>query len=84
MKDFTIQISFEFDDITMKTELVVRQDILAIRFHENSFFSTIHGFIPHWNYKNSVKYICQKIVNSSTANKIHLKSDVFNGSIVNG
>ena len=31
-------IDIEYDDITMKTELVARRGIIAIRFHEKPFF----------------------------------------------
>ena len=55
----------------MKTKLVVRPGIIAIRFDEKSFFSTILGFIPCWDYKNYNEYIGQKIVNLSATNKIH-------------
>ena len=37
-------IIIESDDITGKTKLVVRDGIIAIRFDEKSFFSTILGF----------------------------------------
>ena len=37
-------INTELDDITRKTKLVVRKGIIAIRFDEKSFFSTILGF----------------------------------------
>ena len=39
----------EYDDITMKTKLNVRPGIIAIRFDEKSFFSTILGFTPSWD-----------------------------------
>ena len=69
----------------MKTKLVERPGIKAKRFDEKSFFSTILGFKPYWNYKHYYNdYISQKIVNLSTTNKIQLKCDCINGSIVNG
>ena len=37
-------IDFEYDDITMKTKLVVKFGIIAISLDEKSFFSTILGF----------------------------------------
>ena len=43
-------IDIEYDDITMKTKLVVRSGIIAIRFDENSFFNTVLGFTPGWDY----------------------------------
>ena len=66
-------IDIEFDDITRKTKLVVRAGIIAIRFDEKSFFSTILGFTAGWEYKHYNKYVSQKIVNLSNTNKIHLK-----------
>ena len=77
-------IVIEYDDITMKTKLVVRSGIIAIRFDEKSFFSTILGFTSGWDYKHYNKYFSQKIVNLSNTNKIYLKCNVINGSVVNG
>ena len=70
-------IDIEYDDITMKTEMVVKSGIIAIRFDEKSFFSNILGFTPGWDYKHYNKYISQKIVNLSNTNKIHLKCDAI-------
>ena len=39
-------IDIEYDDITMKIKLVVRSGIIAIRFDEKAFFSTVLGFTP--------------------------------------
>ena len=77
-------IDIEFDDITMKTKLGVRSGIIAIRFDEKSFFSNILGFTPGWDYKHYNKYISQKFVNLGSTNKIHLKCDVIDGSVVDG
>ena len=77
-------IDIDHNDITMKTEMVVKSGIIAIRFDEKSFFSTVLGFTPGWDYKHYNKYISQKIVNLSNTNKIHLKCDAINGSVVNG
>ena len=77
-------IDIEFEDITRKTKLVVRYGIIAIRFDEKSFFSTILGFTPGWDYKHYNKYTSQKIVNLGSTNKIHLKCDFIDGSVVNG
>ena len=65
------EIAIEFDDITRKTKLVVRPGVIAIRFDQNSFFSTILGFTSCWDYKRYNEYISQKIVNLSNTNKIH-------------
>ena len=77
-------IVIEYDDLTMKTKLVVRSGIIAIRLDEKSFFSTILGFTAGWDYKHYNKYVCQKIVNLSNTNKIHLKCDCIDGSIQDG
>ena len=77
-------IDIEYDDITMKTNLVVRSGIIAIRFDEKSFFSTILGFTPGWDYKHYNKYTSQKLVNLGSTNKIHLKYDCIDGSVVDG
>ena len=68
-------IDIEYDDITMKTKLDVRSGIIAIRFDENSFFSTILGFTPGWDYKHYNKYTSQKLLNLGSTNRIHLKCD---------
>ena len=67
----------------MKTELVVRSGIVAMRFHEKWFFSTVLGFTPGWDYKHYNEYTSQKVVNLSSTKKIHLKCDVIDGSVVN-
>ena len=77
-------IVIEFDDITRKTKLVVRPGIIAIRFDEKPFFSTVIGFTPGWDYKHYNEYTSQKIVNLTSTNKIHLKCDCIDGSVVNG
>ena len=77
-------IDIEFDDITRKTKLVVNNGIIAIRFDEKSFFSTTLGFTPGWDYKHYNKYTSQKVVNIGSTNKIHLKCDCIDGSVVDG
>ena len=47
----------EFDDITIKAKLVVRNGIIAIRSDEKSFFNTILGFNHACDYKHYIKYI---------------------------
>ena len=77
-------IDIEIDGITRKNKLVVRPGKIALRFDEQSFFSTILGFQPHWDYKHYNQYVSQKLVNLSSTNKIHKKADVIDGSAVNG
>ena len=68
----------------MKTKLDVKARIIAIRFDEKSFFSTILGFTSGWDYKHYNKYTSQKVVNLGSTNKIHLNCDCIDGSVVNG
>ena len=77
-------IVIEFDDVSRKTKLVVRNGIIAIRFDENSFSCTILGFTAGWDFKHYDQYLSQKIVNLSSTNRIHLKYDAIDGSVVNG
>ena len=77
-------IDIEVDDITMKTKLFVRPGKKAIRFDENLFFSIILDFTSCSDYKHYIEYTSQKIVNSGSTNKIHLKCDVIDDSVVNG
>ena len=55
-----------------------------MKFDEQSFFNTVLGFTPCWGWKHYKEYISQKIINSNTPNKIHLKCDVVDRSVVNG
>ena len=77
-------VDIDYDEITIKTKLILRPGIIAIRFDEKSFLSTILGFTSGWDYKHYNKYTSQKIVNLSSTNKIHLKCDVIDGSVVDG
>ena len=64
--------------------MVVGSGIIAIRFDEKSFFSTILGFTAGWDYEHYNQYLSQKIVNLSSTNKIHLSCDAIVGSVVDG
>ena len=77
-------IDIKYDEITLKTKLVVKFGIIAIRFDEKSFFSIILGFNSGWDYKHYNKYTSQKVVKLGSTNKIHLKCDCIGGSVVNG
>ena len=54
----------------------------TLRFDERSFFHTLLGFTPYWDYKPSNVYTSDKILNLNTVNKIHLKCDIIHGSVV--
>ena len=45
-------VGFEFDDITMKTKMVVRPGNIAINFDEKPCFSFLLVFTPHWDFKH--------------------------------
>ena len=77
-------IDIEYDDVTMKTKLVVRPGTIAIRFDEKSFFSTVLGFTSGWDYEHYNEYTSQRILDLGSTNKIHLKCYVIDGSVVNG
>ena len=56
-------IDIEYDDITMKTKLVLKSGTIFIRFDEKSFVNTVLGFIPGWDYKHFFKNNSQKVLN---------------------
>ena len=89
----TLQI--EYDDISMKTKFFLTRfggTFGKLRFDEKSFFDTLLGFTPFWNYKptnaihadSSRVYTSDKNLELSSRSKIHSKCDVFDGSIQNG
>ena len=80
---FNNSFDIDADDITMKTKLVVKPGVIAIKFEEILFFSTILGLAPHWDCTHYNENNSPKIINLSTTNKIHLKCDAIDGSIVN-
>ena len=65
----------------------------TLRFDNQSFFHTLLGFSPYWDYKPSNSnhvlipgvYPSDKIIlNLNTIDKIYLKCDCFDGSIQDG
>ena len=90
----------EYDDISMRTAIVLKfkNDKMkfalgTLRFDKQSFFHTLLGFSPYWDYKpnNSSHvlipgvYPCDKnTLNLNTINKIHLKRDCIDGCIQDG
>ena len=55
-----------------------------MRFDERSFFHTLSGFTQYWDYKPPGVYTSDKILNLNTRNKLNLKGDVIDGSVVDG
>ena len=84
-------IQVEYDDISMKTKIILKYIrerkifvLGTLRFDQTSFFHSLLGFTPYWDYKPSNVYTSDKILNLNTINKIHLKCDVIDGSVVDG
>ena len=91
----------EYDDISMKTKILLkfksnRQRMFGLgtlKFDERSFFHTLLGFIPYWDYKptNAIHANSPGVQTSDkfslslyAINKIHLKCDCIEGSIQDG
>ena len=70
-------VDIAFNDLTMKTKLVVRPGIIAIKFDKKSFFNNIFGFKPYWEYKHNNEYISHKFVNLTNTNKKNSKCDII-------
>ena len=77
----------------MKTKLILIRfgsTFGTLRFIEKSFFHTSLKFTPYWDYKptnafHAVSpgvYTSDKILNLSTIDKIHFKTNVIDGSVV--
>ena len=63
----------------------VNPQIHVLRFDKKSFFNTILGFTTNWVYKKYANvYYSEKNRNLSTIDKIDLKCDCINGSVING
>ena len=87
-------IQIEYDDISMKTKIILKYIVGqkmfvlgTLRFDERPFFHTILGHTPYWDYKpnnSSGVYTSDKILYLNITNKIHLKCDCIDGSVVNG
>ena len=90
----TLQI--EYNDLNKKVKLILTRfgdTFGTLRFDKKSFFHTLLGFTPYWDYKptNAIHadtpgvYTSDKIIlNLNTINKIHLKCDIIDGSIQDG
>ena len=94
-------IQIGYDDFNMKTKIILEFKnndrgmfgLGTLRFDDKSFFHTLLGFSPYWDYKptNSnhvaipgVNTSDEIILNLNTTNKIHLKCDCIDGSIQDG
>ena len=93
-------IQLEYDDTSMRTTTVLKFKnekmkfaVGTLRFDTQSFFHTLLGFSPYWEYKpNNSSHVLipgvypsdKIILNLNTIDKIHLKCDCTDGSIQNG
>ena len=81
----TLQIGY--DDLNKKVKLDLTRfgdTFGTLRFVEKSFFHTLLGFTPYWDYKPGVYSSDKVILNLNTIKKIHLKCDIIDGSIQDG
>ena len=86
-----VEISITIDDIRLKSNLKINQTLI---FTENSFFYTNLGFTQSRSYPLddidgfyqfiAGSYKSDKPINITGVDKIHLKCDCIQGSIVNG
>ena len=86
MVDLEGTLQIEYDNISMKTKPILTRFVSTfgtLRFDEISFFKTLLGFTPHWDYKptngfysdSPGVYTIDRIQNLNTTDKIHLKAD---------
>ena len=79
----------------MKTKLISKQfgwTFGTLRFDKNTFLKTLLSFTPYWDYKptNAIHvdspgvYTNENLLNLTLKNKIHLKCNITEGSIVDG
>ena len=81
----TLQI--EYDELNKRVKLILTRfgdTFGTLKFDDKSFFHTLLGFTPYWDYKPGVYSSDKVILNLNTINKIHLKCDAIDGSVVNG
>ena len=81
----TLQIGY--DDLNKKVKPILTRfgsTFETLRFDEKSFFHTLLGFTPYWDYKPGVYSSDKVILNLNTINKIHLKCDIIDGCIQDG
>ena len=84
-----VKLSVSIDDIRLKSNLKINQTLI---FTEKSFFYTILGYTQSRSYHDidnhyqiiAGSYKSDKPINITGIDKIHLKCDCIQGSIVNG
>ena len=81
----TLQI--EYDELNKRVKLILTRfgdTFGTLRFDEKSFFHTLLGFTPYWDYEPGIYSSDKVILNLNTINKIHLKCDCIDGCIQDG
>ena len=95
MDDHKGTLQIEYDGITMKTKLFLKRSggpFGTLRFDEKSFFDFLLNFLPYCVYEctNAIHadspgvYNSEKILNSSTNDKLRSKYDIIDGPLVCG
>ena len=83
--DLSDSIIIDSDNVSLITKLKLGPRIMVLRFVKKSFFNTTLGFTPYWVYKDfGIDFYSESNRNLTVTDKIHLKCDVIDGSVLNG
>ena len=83
--DLSDSFFIDSDNVSWITKLKLGPQIMVLRFNKKSFFDTILAFTPNWDYKEIGKgNYSEENRNSTVIEKILLKCDVLDGSVING
>ena len=94
--DHELTLQIEHDDLNKKTKLVLTSfgsTFGTLRFDKKSFFHTLLGFEPYWDYKPTNAILADApgfhtsnkiLLNLYTIDKIHLNCDCIDGSVQDG
>ena len=95
MGDHEVTLQCQYDDISMKTKLILSRlggSFGTLWFDRKSFVSKLWDSTPCWDYKPTKAihfdrpgvYTSDKVLTLSTIDKIHIKCDFIDGGVVNG
>ena len=95
MEDHEGTIRVEYDDLSMKTKLVLTRfggTFGTLGFNEKAFLFTLLGVTPYLDYKptnvfhadSPGVYTMEKVFNLKKIDEIQLKCEFFDGNVVNG
>ena len=83
--DLSCSFLIDSDNVSLITKLQLGPKIMGLRFKKKSFFYTILGFAPYWDYKDfGNENYSEKNRNLTVIDKTHLKCECFDGSVLNG